>query len=210
MSNFKKILLALTLVLGTVSITTIISQPELIDAKSENNIYHFNSKLNENIMKKLPNYAVNSAMEKFNTDKLNKDNTMIQMTLKLTDGNNEEYKGKANGAFKIDERAYGFEFSGPVKGVTNPETKQTYYYGHLTGEVKGVNVNKNQSTYEAIDGQNGGFIIVFNAENPETEFYIASTVGFEENGGTTIYGDFNVHMKWEEAVEASGGVINWN
>lgn len=56
---------------------------------------------------------------------------------------------------------------------------------------------------------NSGFIIFFNAANPD-EYRIGFTVGIVGQGGRILFGDKNMYAEWLQAIEDSGGKMNWD
>lgn len=179
------------------------------DQKQE--VFHFSGAINLDGMNKLPEELSSNAQKKFGVSKQKLDKTKLEMNLKLkpSDESGKYYDAEATGAFKFGgDRAHGYKAAGELSKVVNPENGEVYFSGEIRGKANGVNLNKVEKKAVENTNLNSGFLIVFNAKHPE-DYYIASTIGYQSSGGTTIFGNKNVYANWEKAVEASGGKLNW-
>jgi hypothetical protein len=168
--------------------------------------YNFSDGINSNVMKMLPDNIKNNTSEKysFDVENMTNKNSTLQLNLRMQDkDNNEDSLGKATGTIRIGERNYGFSAEGYFDKVVVPDTKETLYYGLISGELKGVKMNPDEPSYNDFDGKNTSFIIIFNPEKPE-DFYVSTTVGFKEYTGVLIFGQTDVHQKYYSAPETRG------
>ncbi|CAM3849928.1 hypothetical protein [Alkalicoccus chagannorensis] len=185
---------------------------------SEQKTVKFNSRINTEYMSELEGNLVEESKNKLDASHKELDNTMLQLTLKLKEDEKKSeesdyqaiYESEFNGVFKMPgQRAFPFEGEGDFEYVENEETGDSFYYGHVSSQLNEANLSDEEQEQHSLAGFNSGFIIVFDANNPN-DYYIASTIGFEERSGTQIFGDSSIYQEWENAVVSSGGEMNWN
>lgn len=194
MKNFLKITFTLLILLIVSSYLALSSKPDELYANNglgaEEINYMLQKSYNKDLTLKIAKEFHGNVEEKYDIP-LNeiRKNAKVQLNLKFSKVKSDDSNRDAEvvGSVNIGKRNYGFQGQGDFIEFIDTETNDIYYYGVVFGDLKGINMNEEESNYTEFDGHNSVINIMFSPSNNKA--FIAVGSGFADYTSHIIFGE---------------------